>query len=110
MVLRRVEPPAPYVTEIKLGLRGLSSRARTNSSSTSCTVFGGKNSNEKVGARKGNKSRIFMLSIPFQPQYTPSRLQNGRAHCLYNHPLPVIPSAPSVNDKKEGSYVFTQGS
>src|SRR5713226_7201729 len=49
---------------MKLGPRVLRARARTNKSSTSWVVFGGKNSKENVCCWELKRSRIFIGSSP----------------------------------------------
>ncbi len=47
-VSRRVLPPAPYVTETKVGASGASADTVSNSRASASGVLGGKNSNEKT--------------------------------------------------------------
>jgi hypothetical protein len=49
-VVSRVVPPAPYVIDTNDGCSDSSSRMACHSSRSPSLVFGGKNSNEKVGA------------------------------------------------------------
>src|SRR5262245_59284519 len=74
MVFLRVDPPAPYVTEMKLGPSGWSSRVRSNRSSISSGVFGGKNSKEIVCDCVRKRSRIFILA-PHIPSKEPNNLR-----------------------------------
>jgi hypothetical protein len=57
-VVSRVEPPAPYVIETNDGRSGSSSRIARHNSRSPSGVFGGKNSNEKVGPDRRIRSPI----------------------------------------------------
>jgi hypothetical protein len=61
MVLARVDPPAPYVTDTNDGRNGSSSRMVCQSSRSSSADFGGKNSNENVGPSSARQSRTMRL-------------------------------------------------
>src|SRR5262245_63961069 len=63
-VLRRVEPPAPQVTETNDGESSFSSAIARNSGSKPASVLGGKNSNEMTGRPRPNPSRMRM-SLPW---------------------------------------------
>ncbi|MDZ7631464.1 MAG: hypothetical protein U5K74_08985 [Gemmatimonadaceae bacterium] len=73
-VRSRVDPPAPYVTETKLGLSGARRSTARHSCASISSVFGGKNSNE-----------------------TPNRLALGR---LRMEGLMRIPSGVEVNSPR----------
>src|SRR3984885_6971787 len=59
----RVDPPAPYVTDTYAGSSVLSVLKDVISASTPASVFGGKNSNEKNGAR--DRKRSVMRKTPY---------------------------------------------
>src|SRR3954468_1185311 len=58
-VRSRVEPPAPYVTDTKVGCRPSSSRIACQRLRSPSSVFGGKNSNEKDRSPVASRSPIF---------------------------------------------------
>jgi len=58
VVLRRVLPAAPQVTETKPGSRRLSSPRVRSSERVPAALFGGKNSKEKTGAPRPNSAAI----------------------------------------------------
>ena len=64
-VLRRVEPPAPQVTDTNAGDSSFSSAIARNSESKPASVLGGKNSNEITGRPRPNCSRMRMTPSAF---------------------------------------------
>ena len=58
MVRSRVDPPAPYVTETKLGSSGSSSRIACQRSRSPSSVAGGKNSNDHDFWPSASRSRM----------------------------------------------------
>ena len=63
-VRSRVEPPAPYVTETKLGFKGSSSRIAVHSARSPSSVFGGKNSKEKERPPEARCSPSEVVAMP----------------------------------------------
>ena len=59
-VLRRVEPPAPHVTDTKSGSRRFRSSTVRYSDAKPLSVLGGKNSNEKTGRSRVKSSAMRM--------------------------------------------------
>src|SRR3954462_5760049 len=57
-VRSRVLPPAPYVTETKVGCSTSSRRIACQRFRAPCSVLGGKNSKENVGSPAASISRI----------------------------------------------------
>src|ERR1044071_5406306 len=97
MVLSRVLPPAPYVTETKLGCRSCSPRIVSRRDWSPASVFGGKNSNEKHGRPVERSSRMRMGGLA-----AGSVLTAGRRHRLVQglfdrlHQILVIRLDPAV--------------
>ncbi len=58
MVRSRVDPPAPYVTDTKVGASGSSSRSARHSCRSPSSVFGGKNSKENDRSPRASRSRM----------------------------------------------------
>src|SRR5262249_36707361 len=75
-VLRRVEPPAPQVTDTKSGSSGFRSRIVSKSAPKPASVLGGKNSKEKTGRPVAKRSAIRISGVYHDG---PSRLTAGAA-------------------------------